>query len=120
MRWSRHKQNRQIANAYDAVCIKDLNMKAMAKSLNFGKSESDNGWGMFTRFLEYKLKEQGKHLIKIGKRFPSSKLCGACGHINKELELNHREWVCPNCKMHHYRDINAACNIRKEGLRLLA
>ena len=115
-----HKQSRQIANAHDAVCIEDLNMKAMAKSLNFGKSVSDNGWGMFTRFLEYKLKEQGKRLIKIGKWFPSSKLCGACGHINKELELKTREWVCPSCKMRHFRDYNAACNIRKEGLRLLA
>ena len=115
-----HKQSRQIAKAYDAVCIEDLNMKAMAKSLNFGKSVSDNGWGMFTRILEYKLKEQGKHLIKIGKWFPSSKLCGGCGHINNELELKHRDWICPNCKMHHFRDVNAACNIRKEGMRLLA
>ena len=35
-------------------------MKGMSQALNFGKSVHDNGWGMFTTFLEYKLKEQGK------------------------------------------------------------
>ena len=46
-----HKQSRQIAKAYDCVCLEDLDMKAMAQSLNFGKSVSDNGWGMFVTFL---------------------------------------------------------------------
>ncbi len=57
-----HKQSRQIANAYDCVCVENLDMKAMSQSLNFGKSVSDNGWGIFTAFLKYKLKEQGKKL----------------------------------------------------------
>ena len=39
-----HKQSRQITNAYDCVCIEDLDMKAMSRSLKFGKSVSDNGW----------------------------------------------------------------------------
>ena len=38
-----HKQSRQIANAYDCICIEDLDMKAMSRSLKFGKSVSDNG-----------------------------------------------------------------------------
>ena len=32
-----HKQSRQIANAYDVVCIEALNMKGMSQALNFGK-----------------------------------------------------------------------------------
>ena len=36
----------RIANDYDVVCIEDLEMKAMARSLNLGKSVMDNGWGM--------------------------------------------------------------------------
>ena len=47
-----HKRSRQITNAYDCVCIEDLDMKAMSRSLNLGKSVSDNGWGMFTTFLK--------------------------------------------------------------------
>ena len=39
----------------------------MSRSLNFGKSVLDNGWGMFTTFLKYKLEEQGKKLVKVGR-----------------------------------------------------
>ena len=46
-----HKLSRQITNAFDCVCVEDLNMKGMSQALNFGKSVSDNGWGMFTTFL---------------------------------------------------------------------
>jgi len=40
-------------------------MKGMSQALNFGKSVADHAWGMFTTFLQYKLEEQGKKLIKI-------------------------------------------------------
>ena len=117
-----HKQSRLIANAYDAVCIEDLNMKAMSQALNFGKSVSDNGWGMFTRMLDYKLTEQGKSLVKVNRLFASSKLCSTpdCNYKYTDLELTVREWTCPNCGIIHNRDVNAAVNIKNEGLRMLA
>ena len=112
-----HKQSRQIANAYDCVCIENLNMQAMAQSLNFGKSVSDNGWGMFTAFLKYKLEELGKRFVKIDKFFASSQLCSICGYQNPDTKnLSVREWICPCCQTHHNRDINAAINIRNEGM----
>ena len=55
-----HKESRRIANAYGAVCVEDLDLQAMAQSLNLGKSTNDNGFGMFREFLKYKLEEQGK------------------------------------------------------------
>ena len=64
-----HKLSRQLANAYDCVCIESLDMKAMSQMLNFGKSVSDNGWGMFTGFLKYKLEEQGKKTCEGGQIF---------------------------------------------------
>ena len=48
-----HKQSRQIANAYDCVCIKD---PAQGVSYDFG-------WTMFKFFLKYKLLEKGKSLV---------------------------------------------------------
>ena len=63
-----HKQSRQITNAYDCVCIEDLDMKTMSRSLNFGKSVSDNGWGMFTTFLRYKLEAVSYTHLDVYKR----------------------------------------------------
>ncbi len=115
-----HKQSRQITNAYDCVCMEDLDMKAMSQSLHFGKSVSDNGWGMFTRFLQYKLEEAGKKLVKVDRFFASSQLCHVCGYKNPETRnLAVRAWKCPQCGTQHDRDVNAAINIRNEGMRIV-
>lgn len=114
-----HKKSRELANAYDVVCIEDLNMKGMSQALNFGKSVSDIGWGRFTTYLAYKLEEAGKVLVKIGRYEPSSKRCHVCGYENQDLTLGTREWECPICHTYHDRDINAAINIKEIGLSML-
>jgi putative transposase len=114
-----HKQSRQITNVADVVCIEDLNMKGMSQSLNFGKSVSDNSFGAFTNMLEYKLKEEGKQLVKIDKWFPSSKMCSKCGNIKETLSLSERTYICDFCGTILDRDYNASINIRDEGMRLL-
>lgn len=111
-----HQESRRIANAYDAACVEDLNLRDMAGALTLGKSTNDNGFGMFRNFLEYKLHEQGKHLIYLDKWYPSSKTCHHCGYINSDLTLNDREWVCPGCGKMISRDLNAALNIRDAGI----
>ncbi|WP_303788012.1 RNA-guided endonuclease TnpB family protein [Ruminococcus flavefaciens] len=114
-----HKNSRKIVEKYDCVCIESLDMKAMSQSLNFGKSVADNGWGLFTSYLAYKLEEQGKKLIKVDKFFASTQTCSCCGYNNKGTkDLNVRQWDCPQCGAHHDRDINAAINIREEGKRI--
>ena len=115
-----HKKSRELVNTYDVVCIEDLNMKGMSQALNFGKSVADNGWGKFTTYLAYKLENEGKKLVKIGRYEPSSKRCHVCGFENQELTLATRRWQCPICHSEHDRDINAAINIRKIGLSMLA
>lgn len=114
-----HKLSRKITNSYDAVCLEDLNMQGMSQALNFGKSVSDNGWGMFTVFLSYKLLEAGKQLVKIDKWFPSSKTCSCCGTVKSQLSLSERTYSC-ECGFVCDRDINAAINIRNQVKLLLA
>ena len=114
-----HKRSREIANSYDAVCVEDLNLRAMSQTLTLGKSTMDNGFGTFREFLKYKLEDQGKYFVVISKWYPSSKTCHKCGHINPDLRMEDREWVCPKCGASVSRDHNAAQNIRDEGLRIL-
>ena len=47
--------------------------------------------------LEYKCKFYGRDLMIIDRFYPSSKTCHYCGYINKNLKLNDREWICPEC-----------------------
>ena len=78
-----HHKSKELAAHFDVVAIEDLHMKGMLRALRFGKSTLDNGWGMFTTFLAYKLQEQGKQLVKIDKWFPSTKMCSRCGNKKK-------------------------------------
>ena len=112
-----HKLSRKIANSYNAVCVEDIDLSAMAQTLNFGKAVSDNGFGMFRTFLQYKLTEQGKYYIVIDKWYPSTKTCRHCESKNPDVQLGQMEWVCPHCGAVIDRDLNAAINIRNEGLR---
>jgi len=112
-----HQQSKKLTTSYDAVVIEDLDMKGMSQALHFGKSVHDNGWGMFTQFLKYKLEQQGKKLLKIDKWFPSTKKCSCCGK-EKEMPLSERIYQC-SCGYVADRDHNSAINIKNEGLRLL-
>ena len=114
-----HKKSAAITKQYGYVCVEDLDMKAIG-SKGFGKATLDNGYGMFLQMLEYKLKERGGKLVRIDRWFPSTQTCGNCGYKNPDTkELRIRSWVCPVCGAEHDRDINAAKNIKKEGIRLL-
>lgn len=115
-----HKLSTEIANRYDAVCVEDLDMKAISnKGFGNGKATMDNGYGMFQNMLSYKLAERGKQLIKVDKWYPSSQICHCCGH-RQPMPLKIRVYQCPECGMVFDRDWNAAINIKMEGLRLLS
>ena len=115
-----HKESRRIANAYDVICLEDINLRHMSGSLKLGKSVMDCGFGMFRDFLEYKMAEKGGYVVYIDKWYPSSQFCSFCGNQNADVkDLSVRKWVCPVCGVGHDRDQNAAVNIKEEGLRLL-
>ena len=115
-----HKLSTVLAEQYDIVAVEDIDYKGMAQGLHLAKATNDNGFGQFRTFLSYKLAERGKKLITIDKWFPSSKTCHVCGYENDELKLGDRSWKCPECGTVHNRDLNAAINIRKQGLLLYA
>jgi len=115
-----HKLSRRLINENKVICLETLNVKGITKNHNLAKSISDAGWSTLVNFLEYKAAREGKAIIKIDRWFPSSKACSECGSIAHKMPLNVRSWICPHCGASHDRDINAAKNIRAEGLRMLA
>jgi putative transposase len=80
---------------------------------------ADVSLGMFYNFLNYKADWYGKTIVKVDRYYPSSKTCSVCGNINNNCQLSDREWDCTSCKTNHNRDLNAARNILKQGLRKL-
>ena len=114
-----HKKSAEIANQYDMVCAENLDMKAMAnKGFGNGKATLDNGYGMFLNMLAYKLADRGKVFVKIDKWYPSSQICSCCGTVHPEMkDLSVRRWRCPDCGAELDRDVNAAVNIKREGIR---
>jgi putative transposase len=115
-----HKLSRKIVNENQVIVSENLNVKGMVKNHNLAKAISDCGWSMFLNFIDYKAKRDGKTFLEIGRFFPSSKTCNVCLNIVDSLPLDIRSWECPHCHTKHDRDLNAAINIRDEGLRLLA
>lgn len=114
-----HKMSTEIANQYDVVCVESLNMRSMAnKGFGNGKATMDNGYGIFLNMLEYKLSDRGKTFVKVDRFYPSSQICSCCGS-RKKLSLSDRKYIC-TCGLEIDRDLNAAINIKNEGLRLLA
>ncbi len=114
-----HKLSRKIVDENQVVVVENLNIRGMVKNRKLSKAISQSGWGMFLNFLEYKLKHKGGVLVEIDRFFPSSKLCSSCGHTYQDLQLKEREWTCSCCGKSHQRDVNAAKNIRLEGMRII-
>jgi len=54
---------------------------------------SDISFFVFRRQLQYKAARYGTYLV-LADRYPSSKLCAACGDRYAALGLGERAWVC--------------------------
>lgn len=114
-----HKLSTNMANTYDCIFVEDIDLIDISQNNNLGKATYDNSYGIFISMLEYKMKERRKVFRRIDKWFPSTKKCSVCGYINRNIELSDRSWLCPNCGTFHDRDINAAINIRNEGIKMI-
>ena len=111
-----HKLSRQLIDENQAVVVETLKVKNLLKNRKLAKHIADASWFSLIQKLEYKAKAQGKHLVKIDQWFASSKTCSCCGHKADFLTLEARFWACTICHTEHDRDINAAINIRQQGI----
>jgi putative transposase len=114
-----HDLTTKLIKSHQAVCIEDLNVKGLART-KLATSFYDAALGQIRRQLQYKGQWYGVHVVVVDRFFPSTQLCHVCGFKNTGLTLNDRTWTCPRCGTVHDRDINAAINVKNEGLRILA
>ncbi|MBB3190859.1 RNA-guided endonuclease InsQ/TnpB family protein [Halomonas cerina] len=111
-----HKLARQIVDDNQVVIVETLKVRNMMQNARLAKHIGDASWHALTAKLDYKAKEQGKHLIRIDPWFASSRTCHVCQHKMDTMPLSARSWDCPACHTHHDRDINAALNIKHQGI----
>lgn len=113
-----HKLSHKIINDNQVICLENLNVNGMLKNHKLAKHISDSSWYELKRQLEYKAYWYGRSIVAIDRFYASSKLCHKCKYKYEDLDLSIRYWTCPVCHTEHDRDINAAINIREEGLRI--
>jgi len=107
-----HKLTTSITCRFQIIGIEDLNVKGMLGNRCLARSIADMGFGELRRQLEYKAVWRGGQVVVVDRWYPSSKTCSCCGHRLDALDLQVRQWRCPDCGALHDRDVNAATNLR--------
>jgi len=114
-----HHIANQLLSENQTIAIEDLNVAGMVRNRKLAKSIQELSISRFISILEYKAQWYGRSVVRVGRFFPSSKLCSECGHKNDDLTLKDRNWICNGCGTEHDRDQNAAKNVLMEGKRII-
>ena len=111
-----HKLSRRLVNSYGLIAVEDLNVKGLSRGM-LARSVNDAAWGSFLAKLAYKVEETGGVLVRVNPN-NTSQVCSRCGCLpDVPKTLADRVHSC-SCGLVIDRDVNAAQNILRLGLRL--
>jgi putative transposase len=120
-----HRLSATLAGSFETLVLEDLNVAGMVQKSRQGTTHAlsrsilDAGFHELRRQLTYKAKDRGHQVITVDRFYPSSRKCSHCGETKAKFALSERLFECSTCGTRLDRDINAARNIHREGLRLL-
>ncbi|MFG2653254.1 RNA-guided endonuclease InsQ/TnpB family protein [Streptomyces sp. NPDC048436] len=92
--------------------------KGRRRKAKLNQAIIDAGWGELLRQLRYKCEWYGRTLVVVDRFFPSTRRCSVCHVKGPKQDLSVRHLTCAECGVVHDRDVNAAVNLRDEGMRL--
>ena len=105
----------KLASENQVVSLENLNVTGMKQNRKLSRVIHNVNWSSFVTKFEQKAKEYDTEIYKIGRFFPSSKMCSKCGQIKEDLTLGDRTYKC-GCGNELDRDLNASINIRNNYL----
>ena len=98
-----------LIESYKFISMQDEMIKSWHQHKIFGKKIQYSGLGA----IKSKIKNLESHRINILSRsLPTTKACSNCGSI-KNMTLNDRVYICPECNIKIPRDLNSTFNMIK-------
>jgi putative transposase len=87
----------------------------MLKNRHLARAIADASWSAFINILTLKAEEAGARVIEVSPRYTSQR-CFECGEtVRKSLSV--RAHICVSCGYVADRNLNAARNILRAGMR---
>jgi len=106
----RNKIVSKIVGTYDTVCFQNDNVAGWQRM--WGRRIQATAIGGITSAF----KQKARTPSEVERFFASTKKCSGCGNVNCEMPLSERVYRCEACGLVIDRDLNAAINIRNEGV----
>ena len=129
-----HRLSHQLVRDHKIICIEDTktaNMTRSAKGTNeepgknvkqkagLNRSILAQGWYGLRTKIEYKADWYERQFVTVPAHHTSQR-CSACGHVAAGNRVSQSVFRCTNCDHESNADVNAAENIRRQGVETLA
>ena len=129
-----HRITSQLVRDHQVICIEDTRIANMVRSARgtvdnpgtnvrqktgLNRSILFQSWYGLRTKLEYKCQWYSRTLVAVPAQ-NTSLLCGKCGSVSPKNRRSQSRFQCQDCGHTANADVNAAENIRRQGLNLLA